>query len=178
MYSKELADLFGKLGIEVGDAISIVNGKQSAEGILMPRTDAGDSGIIVIKKKDGYNIGLRYAKEMKVSKVKSGESHFAFPKIEAAVDKSLSDITMLYTGGTIGSKVDYLSGGVHVLVDPGELLAEVPEMQKVANINVKDIMHTFSENASYEDWSTMATEVASAIKEGAEGCASQGLPEL
>lgn len=169
MYSEELSGLFVKLGIKVGDTISIVSGKGSSEGILMPRTDAGDSGIIVIKKKDGYNIGLRYAKEMRISKIKSGEGHFVFPKIEAGVDKTLSNITMLYTGGTIGSKVDYLSGGVHVLVNAAELLAEVPEMQKVANINVKDIMHTFSENVSHEDWSAMAGEVASAIKDGAEG---------
>lgn len=169
MYNKEITALFASLGISIGDSIHITSGKDTFEGVLMPRTDMGDNDIIVIKRPDGYNIGIKYKKDTKIRKTSNIKEHFSFAKVESTHNKSLKTISMLYTGGTIGSKVDYVTGGVHVLTASGELLHEVPELQKIANINVKDIMHAFSENISHEEWAKMSVAVELSFKEGSEG---------
>lgn len=169
MYNKEITSLFANLGIKFGDTIHIISGTDVFDGILMPRADAGENDKIVIKRPDGYNVGIKYRKDMKISKTGSIKEHFSFAKVESTHNKSLKTISMLYTGGTIGSKVDYVTGGVHVLTTPEELLYEVPELQKIANINIKDVMHVFSDNISYQEWTKMAVEVDAAFKGGSEG---------
>jgi glutamyl-tRNA(Gln) amidotransferase subunit D len=169
MYSPEISDLFKKLGINIGDSILVSNESVKFEGILMPRPDIGNNNIIVIKRKDGYNVGIRYSGGTKVEKLESRTNEILLPKLHAQANESLKTIHMLYTGGTIGSKVDYITGGVHVLTNPGELLFEVPELQNIANINVKDIMHTFSEDMSHNEWSAIASEVFKSILDGADG---------
>ena len=169
MYSKELSGLFTKLHVAVGDTISISSKKTQAEGILMPRPDVGENDIIVIKKKDGYNIGIRYDKDMKISKIAAGSGNFSFPKAEAKQDKSLHNISLLYTGGTIGAKIDYVSGGVYMLTKPEELLHEVPELSGIANIAVSNITSIASEDMTYTGWQAMAKGIVNAFENGARG---------
>ncbi len=170
MYSKEILGLFEKLGIKIGDTISVASGQDTQHGILMPRTEAGGSDVIVIKRKDGYNIGIKYAKGAKIEKIsQSPAHHFSFPKSETTVNKSLKRIAMLYTGGTIGSKVDYVSGGVYMLTKPEELLHEVPELNDIANIEISNLMSIASEDMTYREWARIAEETVKALNGGAEG---------
>ena len=169
MYSNEIQALLEKLEIKPGDTIGISGGGDSAEGVLMPRSDAGDNSVIVIKRKDGYNIGLRYSKEMKITKQTSGAGHFEFPKLDTKPDGSLSNVALLYTGGTIGSKVDYMTGGVYMLTKPEELLHEVPELKEIVNIDVHNLMSIASEDMTYLEWQKIAEAVAKAFGKGARG---------
>ncbi len=170
MYSKELLGLFEKLGIKIGDTISISSDSDTQEGILMPKTEAGGSGIMVIKRKDGYNVGIKYKKGTVIAKISSSPSHhFSFPKAQATSSKSLNNIAMLYTGGTIGSKIDYVSGGVYMLTKPEELLHEVPELNGIANIGINGLMSIASEDMTYVEWQRIAEETAKALNSGARG---------
>ena len=170
MYSKELLELFEKLGIKVGDTISISSDSEMQEGILMPKTEAGGSGIMVIKRKDGYNVGIKYGKGTKIARISASPiHHFSFPKAQATENKSLKRIAMLYTGGTIGSKVDYVSGGVYMLTKPEELLHEVPELHDIASIDISELMSIASEDMTYKEWARIAEETAKAINNGARG---------
>ena len=170
MYSKELQEIFSRLGIKVGDTILIKSDSDSQQGILMPRTEAGGSDIIVIKRKDGYNIGIKHTKSMEIEKVSAGAAHhFAFPRKESKANPSLSKMAMIYTGGTIGSKVDYVSGGVYMLTKPEELLHDVPELDQIANIEISELMSVASEDMSYAAWIKMAEETAKALNKGAKG---------
>ncbi len=169
MYSNEIQALLEKLGIKAGDAIAISSGGESEEGVLMPRSDAGDNSVIVIKRKDGYNIGLRYNKEMKITKQAAGAGHFEFPKADTKTDGSLNNIALLYTGGTIGSKVDYTTGGVYMLTKPEELLHEVPELKEIVNIDVQNLMSIASEDMTYPEWQKIAEGVVKAFDNGARG---------
>jgi glutamyl-tRNA(Gln) amidotransferase subunit D len=170
MYSEEIRALFEKLGIKVGDTISVTSGQDMQEGILMPRTGAGGSDIIVVKRKDGYNVGIKYKSGTKVSKLSESQPHhFLFPKASASVDRSLERIALLYTGGTIGSKVDYVSGGVYMLTKPEELMHEVPELGSIANIDVHNLMSISSEDMTYVEWQKIAEDAASSLNNGAKG---------
>ena len=60
MYSEKIEKELSRLGVKTGDKIRVVSGNAIEEGILMPRPEIGDNGILVIKRKDGYNIGIRF----------------------------------------------------------------------------------------------------------------------
>jgi glutamyl-tRNA(Gln) amidotransferase subunit D len=170
MYNEEIVALFASLGIKPGDAIEITSGKESFEGMLMPRSEAGDDKIIVIKRKDGYNMGVRYAKETKIKKLGEGHpGHFSFPKAKSTSNQSRPAIGMIYTGGTIGSKVDYVTGGVYMLTKPEELLAEVPELHDIANVEISELMSIASEDMTYKEWIRIADEAAKVLNKGVHG---------
>ncbi|MGC8479291.1 MAG: Glu-tRNA(Gln) amidotransferase subunit GatD [Candidatus Micrarchaeia archaeon] len=170
MYSEELEALFKNKKLKVGDLLHIKNNNNELNGILMPRPDTGDDSIIIIKLDNGYNIGIKYSKDIEVNKKESKtQENFTFPKATSKNNKDLEKITLLYTGGTIGSKVDYVTGGVYMLTKPEELLYEVPELSDIANINVEQLMSVASEDMSYKEWQLMAKHVADALNEGAKG---------
>ncbi len=169
MYGKEVLAALDKHGIRPGDTISITVGKERFEGVLMPRADVGDSSIIVIKRKDGYNIGVRYSKGALIERLAQGKGEFSFPKAGTKQRRGLPGIGLIYTGGTIGSKVDYLTGGVYMLTKPEELLFEVPELQEIANIDVSNLMSIPSEDMTPAEWRLIGDEVAKSLNAGARG---------
>ena len=168
MYGKDLLKKFESLGIKIGDRISVTKGNQTFEGLLMPRPETGDENTIILKQNDGYNIGVNAA-NAEIKKLGEAPGKVSFPKATIKQNKSLPKVTILYTGGTIGSKVDYVTGGVIVLTTPEELLASTPEAQEIANIEVRDIMHTFSEDITYLEWQKIAEEVKAAFDSGSVG---------
>ncbi|MEM0154889.1 MAG: Glu-tRNA(Gln) amidotransferase subunit GatD, partial [Methanothrix sp.] len=83
--------------------------------------------------------------------------------------KSLPKVTLIYTGGTIGSKLDYKTGGVYMLLKPEELLYEVPELASIAELKVDPLFSISSEDMSYIEWQKIAQRVYEAKKEGSRG---------
>ncbi|MGC8496016.1 MAG: Glu-tRNA(Gln) amidotransferase subunit GatD [Candidatus Micrarchaeia archaeon] len=166
----KINNVIEKLGIKVGDRISIDSGTEVIEGELMPRTSVNADDIIVIKLDNGYNTGIAYKDGMSIKKLReqSGTASFPEAKVQKG-DSSMPAISLIYTGGTIGSKIDYKTGGVYMLLKPGELLYEVPELANIANIEVKQLFNVASEDVSYIEWQKMAEEVAKALNSGARG---------
>ncbi|MGC8687170.1 MAG: Glu-tRNA(Gln) amidotransferase subunit GatD [Candidatus Micrarchaeia archaeon] len=159
-----------ELGIKVGDRISIDSGTEVIEGELMPRTSVNADDIIVIKLDNGYNTGIAYKDGMSIKKLRNRSGTASFPEAKVQKgDSSMPTISLIYTGGTIGSKIDYKTGGVYMLLKPGELLYEVPELANIANIEVKQLFNVASEDVSYIEWQKMAEEVAKALNSGARG---------
>ena len=169
MYSAKLGEEFKKHGIEIGDRISVTDSKGTNEGMLMPRPDVGESDVIIIKRDDGYNIGIKYTKNTKIKKVSGKPAAAPDKKPSAKQQKGLPKVTLLYTGGTIGSKLDYVSGGVKALTKAEELLAEVPELSGIVELDVKQIMSVFSEDMTHAEWKKIAEEVAEAVNNGSKG---------
>lgn len=169
MYSKEVEDLFKRNGVGVGDSVEIAGIKGKFEGILMPRAEVGDLDMVVLKLKSGYNIGISSKEITEIALVNKGKREFAFPESDAKFKKELQTIGMIYTGGTIGSKVDYVTGGVHMLIKPGELLHEVPELASIANIEISQPMAIASEDMTHKEWEKMAQETAKMLNKGMRG---------
>ena len=84
-------------------------------GVLMPSVE---EGVIVLKLDSGYNIGIKEG-----GKVEVVEEFKAKPvkKEKIKEDPKLPTVTILHTGGTIASKVDYATGGVVSRFTPEEL---------------------------------------------------------
>jgi glutamyl-tRNA(Gln) amidotransferase subunit D len=170
VYSKELEDLLKRKGISVGDMIRFSAKEISGDGELMPRSEAGDPGVLVIKLKNGYNIGIK-SEGTKLEKLsgREGSGEVSFPTRRLVQKEGLPKVTLIYTGGTIGSKIDYKTGGVYMLLKPEELLYEVPDLSDIASIDVVNLMSIASEDMSPAEWKLMAQAVANAIRGGSRG---------
>ena len=176
---KSLAMLSGK-DIAVGDTISVkITDQNQVTGILMPRYESADDDHIVIKLKSGYNIGIEITNIEAIIKITSCLDQAAPDYIndEIAVrglidnkgDNStnhLSNIALISTGGTIASKIDYRTGGVHSVLSASDLYASIPELQKYASIDPEVILNEYSENLKPEHWTFIANKVAEKIRSG------------
>jgi len=159
-------------GASIGDRIRITSGGLTYEGILMPRAGVCDDKHIVIKLDNGYNIGVRVTPEMKIQVIEKAERREA--KMEAAEGKSirkgdLPSVSIISTGGTIASRVDYKTGAVYPALTAEDLYSAVPELGEVANIRAQVLFSIFSENMTCEHWTKIAETVAKHIEEGFDG---------
>lgn len=154
-------------GIEVGDRIKVKKGDRIFEGLLMPRSELGDENHIVIKLDSGYNVGIN------VNRIKIKRIERATPpkktKERAVKFKDLPDVTIIGTGGTIASKIDYKTGAVHPSFTTSELTNAIPELNELANIKTRLLFNILSENMTPEYWKDIAREVATELNSGANG---------
>ncbi len=152
--------------MQLGDRISVKRDGASYEGVLMPsRRD----GYLVMKLKNGYNIGLS-ADECEIQLLqKSQESKPIVNKRPLQAREGLPQVSILSTGGTIASKVDYRTGAVTSQFSAGEIISAIPELEEIANYRARVIYQILSENMRAEYWIKLAQSVAEEIRSGAEG---------
>ncbi|MDD5305790.1 MAG: Glu-tRNA(Gln) amidotransferase subunit GatD [Deltaproteobacteria bacterium] len=139
------------------------------KGIILPRSETEDDQHIVIKLSTGYNVGLRAADVQTITARSVKEAHYKIPEKEFPYDPKKKNVTLLGTGGTIASRLDYRTGAVIPAFSPGELFGAVPELADICNMRTKKLYGVFSENIGPEHWMGTATEIKKAIEEGADG---------
>ncbi len=155
--------------IDVGDRIVLKKDKKSYEGILMPRTELGDDEHIVLKLDNGYNIGFDVA-GLDIERVEKGAKiEIKSTSIDVVYDKEKPDITIIGTGGTIASKIDYKTGAVHPSFSTEDLLNAIPELAGIANIKTQVLFNILSENMSPNHWVKIANECANELNSGTDG---------
>src|SRR5688572_5603995 len=135
-------------------------------GVLMPRYESASEDYIVIKLKSGYNTGIHAGKIKSMTKLPRSESAPTAKTHEIAENKDLSKIALISTGGTIASKIDYRTGGVHAALSASELYQSVPELASYASIDPEVLLSEYSENLKPEHWSIIAEKVAEKVKSG------------
>ncbi|MGC9132610.1 MAG: Glu-tRNA(Gln) amidotransferase subunit GatD [Candidatus Micrarchaeia archaeon] len=167
MYSKEIVEYLKGKSIEIGNEVIVKGVDFEFHGIIMPSYSLQEENFLAIKLGNGYNIGISLEKIKNIEKIGEGKKIGEFPKRK--VEKKESNIGLFYTGGTIGSKIDYVSGGVHMLLQPEELFYEVPELSDIANFEVKNLFQIASEDMNYKHWQKIAKEVADSLNKGVEG---------
>ena len=152
---------------EIYDKVSVETNGVKYEGTLMPsQTDR-----IVLKLKNGYNIGIRKESasltllDKKEGKISLTESGYA----QKMKKGNLPRISILSTGGTIASKIDYRTGAVTSQFSADDVLAAIPELEEIANYNCRMIYSILSENMRPSYWVELARAVYEEIKNGADG---------
>jgi len=155
--------------INPGDRVRVELTDGVFEGVLMPRPELADKKHIVIKLSSGYNIGVDEAKIKKITLVKKylKKKETASPKLESRPGKPT--VSILSTGGTISSKVDYHTGGVYASYTAEDLVRVAPELNSLANIRSKFVMNVMSEDMNPGFWVKMAEEAAEALNAGSDG---------
>ena len=137
-------------------------GKEDS-GILLQEQDNN----YMIKLSSGYNIIIPI-KDTKILTKKEIHKE-AFAKTKIRQENTLPLITILHTGGTIASKVDYSTGAVTAQFDPDDLLSTYPELLHLANINSMLIRNMMSDDLRFAHYNIMAQAVLDAIIKGAQG---------
>ena len=152
--------------MELGDRISVERDGMAYEGVLMPSRRKDH---VVIKLNNGYNIGLCAAKSRLQLVEKGQELKPLGQDMPLKRREGLPQVSILSTGGTIASKVDYRTGAVTSQFSAGEIIAAIPELEEIANYHARVIYQILSENMKAEYWMELARAVAQEIRAGAEG---------
>lgn len=169
-YSPGIIKALKKIDAKIGEKILIVANREKYEGVLMPRTEIGDKNCLVLKLDSGYNIGVKINTGTKIQKIKKAlpkeigeETEFELGKRRENIIKNLKfdpnkpSLSVIATGGTIASRVDYKTGGVAPLEKPEEFLLNVPELEDI--VNITKILNPFniaSEDMTHKNWQKIA----------------------
>src|SRR2546427_8649839 len=139
------------------------------EGTLIPRSEYSDHTHIVLKMKNGYNIGISLDRTEKLEVIGEGEKpHFTKPAPPPS-HVGLPKLAIVSTGGTIASRVDYRTGAVQPALTAADLASVVPELSSIAEIDAHILFSEYSENIGPTHWKGMAEEAAKRIADGADG---------
>ena len=158
--------------MNAGDRVRVDRAGVTNEGVLMPSTTAD---YLVVKLDGGYNVGIE-REDASVDVLETdvydvgdvdddGES-------EASVvdfDDDLPTISLISTGGTIASTVDYRTGAVTARFDAEDVLRAVPDLAGRANYRGRVVANILSENMTPAIWQDLAGAVHEEIENGADG---------
>ena len=167
-YSDEVLRMLESAGAKEGSKISLTADGKEYVGTLMPNKDSCDSNIVVIRMKSGYKVGIRAGKGSSV-KVLEPPAAKVRKEPSAVPKKGLPNITLIGTGGTIGSQADAKTGALGPGFSADRLLELVPEILDIANVKTIDLFSVFSENVSSEQWQKMAKAAEKELNGGADG---------
>lgn len=156
-YAGRSLELLKSHNVNVGDSVRITS-DLTYDGIVMPRYEGNSEERLVLKLKNGYNIGIEINEIVKLEKIQQQETQIDKTQ-DISPKKGLGKILLLSTGGTIASKIDYRTGAVTPAVTPEEINASVPELSKIANITPKILFSEYSENLQPEHWKKIAEEL-------------------
>ncbi|MFX1256477.1 MAG: Glu-tRNA(Gln) amidotransferase subunit GatD [Promethearchaeota archaeon] len=168
-YKNESKKLLEKNKIDIWDIIQIKTDKSNYEGILLPRNEYSAPDYIEIKLENNYNIGINASKIIEIKKIGKKEAHYKIPEKKFPINKNLFNITLLGTGGTVASRLDYTTGAVIPSFTPGELFSAVPELAEICNLETEIVFEILSENMKPEYWQKLAEKVAEAANSGKDG---------
>jgi len=146
-----------------GDRVKIVAKDSDYEGVLMPE----EKEFLVLKLDSGYNIGI-LKENVKEIKLLVAKKEPVKQEIKPLPKRALPKVSILHTGGTIASKVDYDTGAVVSRFAPEELIAMFPELGELANISSRLISNMFSEDMRFSHYNIIAKEVEKEIEAGAQ----------
>ena len=137
-----------------GDLVEVHFGKVIYEGTFLESPDS-EKGIILLKLSNGYNIGLNKKEIIKLKVLKEFKEKDIDKEIKK--DPSKPNIAMIITGGTISSKYDSKTGGVHPLDSPESLFRFYPELfERVNVLKIETPFMKFSEEMNFKDWQKLA----------------------
>jgi len=151
-----------KKEVKAGDIVEIKTDKETVKGTLL---ESYDPSVYLIKLDSGYNIGIEKSK-VKSLKVTGKTKAAEFPEAVIKPKKGLPGISIISTGGTISSRLDYKTGGVKWLMKPEQVFALSPKLLDIVKINkIENPFMIASENMSPENWIDIAKTAVKLLNE-------------
>ena len=170
-YSVQIRSALESAGVSAGDIVEVEKGGKRFRGILLPRPlIGGDPNSLVLKLDNGYNIGISWSADARIRRISEGRQLEVFPSAKLKFKGGLPEISFISTGGTISSRLDYQTGGVKWLMEPGQLLFMAPEL--VDMVSIRRVRVPFligSENMSSKHWRQIARSAAEELNSGSDG---------
>lgn len=169
-YRSPVKDLLEKHQIGVWSEVSVTNDCGSVfTGVILPRSETFDELHLVIKLFNGYNVGIAAERITAVEELGYKKAVYKIPEQEFPYDPVKKNVTLLGTGGTIASRLDYRTGAVIPAFTPGELYGAVPELADIANLTTKKLFGVFSENMGPAQYKALAVAIGDEIAKGVDG---------
>jgi len=169
-YRGPARETLARFGVRVWSDVRCTNNAGSVfEGVILPRSETFDDLHIVIKLKTGYNVGVHYDRVVSIEEIGYKEAVYKIPEQDFPRRPNLPKVTLLGTGGTIASRLDYRTGAVIPAFTPGELYGAVPELADLCNLTTRKIFGVFSENMGWKEYVILAEEIGREIEGGADG---------
>ncbi|WP_200530710.1 Glu-tRNA(Gln) amidotransferase subunit GatD [Halorubrum sp. LN27] len=158
--------------MQPGDRVRVDRGDVTNEGVLLPSTTRDH---LVVKLDGGYNVGIDRDEadvellESGARDVDEGADAGGGEASEITFDDDLPTISLISTGGTIASTVDYRTGAVTAQFDAEDVLRAVPDLAGRANYRGRVVANILSENMEPPIWRELAEAVREEIAAGADG---------
>ena len=168
-YRGRLKTTLGDIGAGIGDQIKVESGGAEYEGSLMPRLKSDDEHHVVLKLRNGYNLGVTFDASTKIERLGEAEKPKFKPPPLPTMKAGRPRVSIVSTGGTIASRVDYTTGGVRAAISSRDLLSVVPELSDFAAVDADSLYSVFSEDIDSRHWTGMARMVEEKVKEGVKG---------
>jgi len=168
-YRGRAREVLQSLGARVWADVEIETDDGTFAGIILPRSEQADDKHVVLKLVTGYNVGLAVDRLRTVKERGFREAHYKIPEKEFPQDGQKPHVTLLGTGGTIASRLDYRTGAVIPAFTPGELYGAVPELADICNLKTIKLFGVFSENMGPEQYIAVAKAIGEQIEAGADG---------
>ncbi|MBT5924657.1 Glu-tRNA(Gln) amidotransferase subunit GatD, partial [Candidatus Woesearchaeota archaeon] len=149
-----------------GDIIEIKTEKEIVKGTLMP---SSDTNVVMVKLDNGYNMGFEKKQVKDIVVVEKRKEKEKKDVKDISKNKDLPTLSILHTGGTIASKVDYRTGGVVADFSPEELVNLFPELKSIANIESELISQMWSDDLRFAHFSIIAKKIEEHVKNGVNG---------
>jgi glutamyl-tRNA(Gln) amidotransferase subunit D len=118
-----------------------------------------------VKLDSGYNIGVNPGSCLFLEHPVLSPAR----RPEVTQNASLPTLSIVSTGGTIASRIDYRTGSVTSQFDASDILTAIPELATIANYRTKPIATILSENMTPAIWRELARAVHAEIKAGSSG---------
>ncbi len=141
-------------------------GAVTHEGILLAPSA---SGHVTVKLDNGYNVTFSESEISEMTQISATEYTEEVLDSTPIENQDLPEIWILHTGGTIASKVDYVTGAVAARFEPEELLDAVPELAQHARIRTKKLGNMWSDDIRARHWNAMMMATKEAFDSGAVG---------
>ncbi|MDP6460613.1 MAG: Glu-tRNA(Gln) amidotransferase subunit GatD [Gemmatimonadota bacterium] len=169
-YGGRAREKLTELGVGVWSEVRITNDAGSVfEGVILPRSGNFDDLHIVVKLTTGYNVGVHVDRIVAAEELGRKEAVYKIPEREFPVTENLPSVTLLGTGGTIASRLDYRTGAVIPAFTPGELYGAVPELADLCNLTTRKLFGVFSENMGWQEYVALAEAIGAEIEAGVDG---------
>lgn len=170
MTYKEISKKFlDNADITIGDTVSVSKGDISYKGILLDRSEDAEDGYIVLKLSSGYNVGVNIESSTIELVEKGDKPKIGYEGEPIVKDPNKDNISIISTGGTVSSIIDYKTGAVHPAFTAEDLLRANPELLDLANYDVKALYNILSENMKPEYWAKAAKSIADDISDDVDG---------
>ena len=156
-----------KNNLSVGAHIEVDSSQGVFTGSVIP---SFEQDVLAIKLDSGYNVGIAVGNVKNIKKLGAGKK-VGKGKVASAVKKNpeLPLISILHTGGTIASRVDYRTGAVFSAFTPEDLLTMFPELGDIANFESRLVANMWSDDLRFGHISRIAKEVEKEVKKGVRG---------
>jgi len=146
--------------LEKGDFLEIKYGPSILKGTYISH----EKDLLIVKLENGYNLSFPSSSIEILRRVPQKKSAGFSENGSSKLGEGKTNITIITTGGTIASRVDYSTGAVKPVKDLEFLASSIPGITGRFNLELSEYGEILSENMKPENWIALARSTRDFMK--------------